>query len=302
MFRTLTVFLVFLNLVCVNISCSASTDPANTSEAAQATALLSQYHQVKAELANSVFGSPILLNSDIGDDYAKGVVYALLETPFAALGEALSQPAQWCDLAILHINIKTCIYHQNQVNFYVGRKYYQTPDQAYVLQYRFERLINNKRQLNIKLTAPKGPLGTFDYLINLQAIPIDEQHSFIRFEYRYRFGLIANLAMQSYLATLGRNKVGFTKIGIDENAEPIYIKGLQGVIERNVMRYIFAIQSVLEASNSLAENRRATQLAHWYAHIKKYPRQLVELTREEYLNNKQREIDNQIAMQKTSLP
>ena len=151
-------------------------------------------------------------------------------------------------------------------------------------------------RIQVKLNAPDGPLGTSDYLITLEATAIDAEHSFIRFEYRYRFGYIGKLAMQTYLATLGRNKVGFTVTGTDDNDEPIYIKGLQGVIERNVMRYIFAIESVLEAK------QRTSRFQHWYNHIEEHPRQLVELTREDYLDNKQRELSNQLDGQKAMRP
>jgi hypothetical protein len=285
--------------------CCAVTGPAKAENASAQTpppALVAKYHQLKDQLAHSVFGSPILLNSTTADNLARGEVYALLEAPFAALSETLSQPAQWCELAILHINIKTCLYRADQVQFFVGRKHYQTPDEAFALQYHFAQLANDNTYLNIKLNAPDGPLGTSDYLINLEAIPIDAQHSFIRFEYRYRFGFMANIAMQTYLNTLGRNKVGFTIIGTDKNADPIFIKGLQGVIERNVMRYIFAIQSVLEARKSAVEYRHTAQLVRWYAHIQEHPKQLVELAREEYMHNKQRERSNQLEMQKALPP
>ena len=111
---------------------------------------------------------------------------------------------------------------------------------------------------------------------------------------------MGKLAMQTYLATLGRHKVGFTVTGTDDNDEPIYIKGLQGVIERNVMRYIFAIQSVLETRQT--SEQRTARFQHWYTHIEKHPRQLVELTREDYLDNKQRELSNQLDRQKTMEP
>lgn len=276
-----------------------------TKKSAQATTspspLITKYHQLKDQLAQSVFESPIVLNSEIVNGRAQGEVYALLDAPFAAIKETLSQTGEWCELAILHVNIKTCTYGEDQLNFFVGRKYYQPPSQAYALQYHFKKITRNDHLLNISLTAPEGPLGTSNYLIQLEAIPIDAQHSFIHFEYRYQFGFAARIAMQTYLATLGRDKVGFTQIGTNENGEPIYIKGLQGVTERNVMRYIFAIESVLEARKSPPEYRHTAQLVRWYAHIQQYPKQLVDLTREEYMDNKQRERSNQLEEQKALL-
>jgi hypothetical protein len=264
--------------------------------------LVKKYKELELELSQSIFGEPIVLNSDVGEDYAQGEVYVLLNTPFLALDEMLSQPAQWCELAILHQNIKTCAYGKNEtgedfIQLFVGRKHYQEPSSAFSALYKFTLDEKDRFTLNVNLSAPKGPLGTYNYNINLEAISIDEQHSFVHFQYRYQYGFFADVAMSTYLATLGRNKVGFTVTGENENGEPIYIKGLQGVVERNVMRYIFAIQSVLEARESPEEFRQTAELMRWYAHISNHPKQLVGLTREEYLDNKKREIENQKEMQ-----
>lgn len=303
MMRSLTAFVICCTLASVaNAAATTTPTDAPSQTATTSSPLVDKFHQLKDQLAQSVFGSPILLNSETGKDHAQGEVYALLDAPFTAIEETLSQPAQWCELAILHVNIKTCTYHDDQLRFYVGRKYYQTPSQAYPLQYQFTKQSSDHHQLNIKLTAPKGPFNTSNYLIQLEAIPIDAQTSFIHFQYRYQFGLMARMAMQTYLATLGHDKVGFTQIGKDEDGEPIYIQGLQGVIERNVMRYIFAIESVLEARNSADEYRHTAQLVRWYAHIQNFPRQLVDLTREEYMDNKQRERSNQLEAQKALQP
>ncbi len=296
--RTYISFVVCFGLVGFTVPTSADT----SDTPAPLPPLVTQYQKLELELSTSIFGEPILLDSETGENYVKGEVYALLETPFESLNETLSQPAQWCELAILHQNIKTCTYGKNelgkdQLQLYVGRKYYQEPSDAHTLLYRFEKASNSNKHLNIKLIAPSGPLGTSNYLISFEAVPIDEQHSFIHFQYRYEFGLLADLAMGTYLATLGRNKVGFTITGTNADGEPIYIKGLQGVIERNVMRYIFAIQSVLDARKSAGEFRQKARLVRWFAHISNHPKQLMELTREEYLDIKKQEIANQLELQ-----
>ena len=257
-----------------------------------------QYQTLVKQLQQSVFGEPMILTSETGDHYAQGEVYVVLKTPFYKLDRMLSQPEKWCELAILHQNIKTCLYSKNeagkdQLQLYVGRKYYQEPSSAFPARYLFSVNETDPHTLNVNLSAPTGPLGTHDYQINLEAIAIDDHLSFVHFQYRYSYGFWADVAMKTYLATLGRKKVGFTVTGSDDNGEPIYIKGLKGVVERNVMRYIFAIQSVLEAGESPDESRQLEQLNRWYGHISKYPKQLVGLTREEYLDNKKREIKNQ---------
>jgi len=288
------------------LATTALAESINTSTASQAATtsaeLFDKYQQIKDQLANSIFGEPILLHSKTGSDYAQGEVYVLLASPFSALRSSLSQTSKWCELTILHVNIKTCTYQHNALQLYVGRKHYETPDQAFPLQYRFESPTNSKQQLHVKLTAPEGPFGTSDYLISLNAIPIDAQHSFVHFKYRYQFGFVAKMAMQTYLATLGSNKIGFTILGADENGEAIYVKGLQGVIERNVMRYIFAIQTLLENQTADGEDRYLAQLLRWHTYIQQHPRQLLELSNEEYVSNKQRERKNQRLAQEELQP
>ena len=271
--------------------CTAVDGPAPSSP------LIKKYSELKSKLTKNVFGEPIILNSNTGKNYVQGEVYVLLNTPFLELDTMLTQPEQWCELAILHQNIKTCVYDNNQIQLYVGRKHYQKPSSAFAARYQFTVDKKDPHSLNVKLSAAKGPFGTHDYLIRLEAVPIDEQHSFMHFTYRYKFGFMADFAMKAYLATLGRKKVGFTSTGKDKNGEPIYIKGLQGVVERNVMRYIFAIQSVLESRETPEEIRQTAQLTRWYAHISKHPKQLVGLTREEYFDYKKREIENQKELQ-----
>lgn len=265
--------------------------------------LIEQYHDLKDELANSVFGSPIVLRSETSEHHAEGQVFAVLNTPFSQVNDILSQPKHWCEVVILHINVKACTYKQldgkQKVTFYVGRQYYQSPSQAFPLEYRFETKEKTSTHLYVQLSSADGPFGTHDYLINLEAVPIDEQHSFIRFQYRYHFGLLARMAMSTYLATFGRHKVGFTlKGGVNISGEPAYVKGVQGVVERNTIRYIYAIQATLEASHYPEDKRQRQAFENWYTLISRHPRQLVDYTREEYFERKTREIKNQLALQR----
>ena len=266
--------------------------------------LIEHYQELQTELSQSVFGSPIVLRSDTSKHHAEGEVFAVLDTPIAELQALLSQPRHWCELAILHINVKTCTFRSKQnkekLTFYVGRQYYQEPSQAYPLEYHFEKLENSNHHLYVNLTSVDGPFGTHDYLISLEAVPIDEQHSFIRFQYRYHFGWLARVAMSTYLSTIARHKVGFTVIGTDIAGNPDYVKGMQGVVERNAIRYIYAIQAMLDTSKLPADERQQQGFARWYTLISRHPRQLVEYTQEEYFERKKEELKNQLVLQKDS--
>lgn len=272
-------------------------DPANGEDGGdESEELLQTYHRLEAQLKDSAFGLPLVLRSEVKKQRVSGKAYAVLATPFADLRRSFDSRAQWCALAILHVNIKACTYDRQHIKFYVGRKEYQPPGAAFELRYRFHSLTQAADQLHIQLKAAKGPFDTENYDIELQAVAIDAEHSFIYFRYQYDVGWIARAAMKTYLATLGRNKVGFTTLRHDEDGKPVYIRGIHGVIERNVMRYVLAIQAMLEAKTPQQRFER------WYTLTEHYPRQLVELSRKEYLDNKEHEYRNQLALQSELAP
>ena len=74
-------------------------------------------------------------------------------------------------------------------------------------------------------------------------MPLTDNTTFIHFKYTYHYGFLARVAISGYLATLGRKKVGFSVDSYDENNEPVYVKGMQGIVERNSMRYFIAIRA-----------------------------------------------------------
>ncbi|MCY1186091.1 hypothetical protein D9M73_269280 [compost metagenome] len=64
--------------------------------------------------------------------------------------------------------------------------------------------------------------------------------------------MAARVAMQGYLATIGRDKVGFSIVGNNARGQPIHVGGTRGVIERNTMRYYLAIEAYLSALSAPA--------------------------------------------------
>jgi hypothetical protein len=99
--------------------------------------------------------------------------------------------------------------------------------------------------------------------------------------------------MQGYLATVGRDKVGFTAIDGHAGGEPHFIGGTRGVVERNTMRYYIAIESYLGALSAPAPERREKSLRDWFASIERFPRQLHEMEQGEYLAMKRNEYSRQ---------
>jgi hypothetical protein len=107
--------------------------------------------------------------------------------------------------------------------------------------------------------------------------------------YSYSVNFTGRLALQTYLKTVGSNKVGFTTRGIRADGQSDYIGGVRGLVERNTMRYYLAIDSYLGAAGVAPAAQLEQRLQSWFTSVERYPRQLHEMDRAEYLEMKRAE-------------
>ncbi|MDH3669551.1 MAG: hypothetical protein OES46_00095 [Gammaproteobacteria bacterium] len=220
----------------------------------------------------------------------------------AELATILGEPAAWCGFMPLHLNVKACVSVANgsdrrEITLYLGRKHYQPPKKAKPLTLHFNSK-HTQDLLSVNLYSKKGPYGTFHYHIDLYAIPTTGGvYSELRVS--QRFGKVARRLGKLYLATLGRHKEGFTVSRYDRDGEPQYVRGIQGVVERNVVRYLLAIRVFLESQTLTGKEAFERRAELWFDETEAYKRQLHELPREEYLDNVRREYDNQVALQQS---
>jgi len=74
--------------------------------------LQNTYREIEALLNGGQFAIPMHLESLEERNALRGDVYGIIETPFMALRDALVVPANWCDIVLLHHNIKACTNRQ----------------------------------------------------------------------------------------------------------------------------------------------------------------------------------------------
>ena len=117
----------------------------------------------------------------------------------------------------------------------------------------------------------------------------------MHFTYAYSFGFAGRTAMKGYLATIGKDKVGFTVASNQPNDEVKYIQGVRAIVERNTMRYYLAIEAYVAGMNYPADKRLEKRLQLWYDGTEQYPRQLHEVGRDDYFAMKRKEIQRQNA-------
>jgi hypothetical protein len=270
---------------------------AEDADSAAASSLRGAYEELAPQFRDNAFGRPLHLDSREGESELKGDIHAVVEHPFARVKESLGRPEGWCDVLILQFNTKRCqameTGHLPLLVVNIGRKHDQPLDRTVRVEFPFRLMAATEEYFSVLLNAPTGPYGTRDYRIILEAIPLDAERTFLHLSYAYGFGLTAKLATRTYLATKGRSKAGFTIVDREEDGTPVYVGGVRGMIERNTMRYFLAIDSFLESLSAPVEARVDKRLNDWFAAIERYPRQLREMGREDYLEMKRREIRRQ---------
>lgn len=257
-------------------------------------------------IAESPFAEPIAVTSTLTEDLVEGAVHARLAYPFAQVAADLEELPVWCEITFLHLNIKSCVYRaegdpaEGSLMLYAGRKRYQEPQDAEMIDLSRRVTWTEEDRLRIELEGERGPYGTRDYAIAVQLAPHDDG-TLVKLEYSLRFGAFARFASRVYLATAGRERVGFTVVDYD-NDEPEFIRGLEGMIERNVMRFYLALEAWLDTRERPEQEQPMARLERWFDLTEEFPRQLRELDRETYLEQKLREYANQQELQQGPPP
>ena len=139
--------------------------------------------------------------------------------------------------------------------------------------------------LKVVLAAPTGPLGTRDYELTLEAMPIGGR-TFVALTYAFRPSAASRLATASYLATTGSGKAGFTIVGRGNGGRPEWIGG---IVERNAMRNFLALEAWLQTRDAPVADRFERRLECMAELTARYPLQLVEMPAAEYVEIKRRE-------------
>jgi len=263
--------------------------------------LLATYHSNAARLETSSFGLPLFLDSSERGDRVHVDVYGTFEYPFNSIASVLKVPANWCDIVALHPNVKACTYSKlsgdGVLTFYIGKKEYQPPEDSRPVVYHYRNVVEQKGYLDIILRADEGPFGTKDHTMRFEALSLKGGKTFVHVSYEYSDSVALRLAGKAYFATLGRSKVGFTVTGTDGNDKPVYIGGPRGAVERNAVRYYFAIQSFMIALHSPEKSLLSMRTGRWYDLTARYRQQLFDLDRQEYLAFKVTEHKNQVLLQ-----
>ena len=260
-----------------------------------------RYAELGSELRNNQYDRPLYMESRETGDTLKGDIHAVVNHSFDKFSTALDSPDHWCDVLLLHLNIKYCQATDDgsgtTLSVNLGKKVEQPLSHTYQLDFSYDSARSTPDYFRINLAADSGPVGTHDYHIVLEAIPVSGGKTFMHLTYSYGFGLTSRLATKTYLSTMARDKVGFTVTGKGEDGNTEYVDGVRGVIERNTMRYYLAIDAYLGGLSASPSRRFEKSLQLVVDATEEYPQQLHEVDRSTYLQMKRQEHKRQQQLQ-----
>jgi hypothetical protein len=281
-----------------------STDQdATTSERVAAEALRNQYAALRPLLERSPFQRPLHLESAAVYDSVRGDIFALVDRPLAIITGSLTNPANWCDVLLLHPNVKFCRTDSHGeravLRVAMATKRDQSLENAHAVEFNYSVAAPLADYTAAELIAARGPFGTRDYRIALQAVAVENGQTFLHLQYSFGHGFQARFAMGFYLATAGSDKVGFTMVtpSADRPSQPV--RGIRGAVERNVMRYYLAVDAHVAALAAPEPERFERSLELWFDATEAYAAQLHEMDRDTYLAMKRREHQRQQTLNRT---
>lgn len=244
-------------------------------------------------------GQTIYIRSETSDGHLRADVYSIVHYSLAELSRVLTRPQNWCEFLTLHLNVKSCTYRLDPdpvLIVYAGRKFYQPPEDATRMDYRFRVIEQSSWRLVLLLAAAEGQLSTSDYRFRIEAETMNPDDVLLHFLLSYRRSVASRMATRAYLTTLGRDKVGFSKRP-GSTGKRDYVKGVRGIIERNAMRYFLALTVYMNTMDEKSPQTEAMRSRAWFDLTERYHRQLHELDRTEYLIAKKQEFENQKILQ-----
>ena len=289
----------------------ASWSAASAAPEATGDDLPARFEQARRQGAAQLGRRPVYLQSTESPERLEGEVLALIEHPAPEVRAALAQASAWCDILILHLNVKYCRVARSGVDVAsgdmlevgLGRKFDEPLSKAHWLQFKFRALPPlgeaPSRPPRVELHAAQGPLDTQDIRITVQTAAVPGGRTLLQLRYAYAQGPAARWALQLYLATVGRHKVGFTvqadrpEAGPEASGRGQPVVGVRGLLERNTVRYYLAVDAYLDALTLPPEQQLERRLQDWFTATERHPAQLHELDWETYVQMKRQEVRRQ---------
>jgi hypothetical protein len=227
-----------------------------------------------------------------------GEIRGIVDHPFRESAAILTQPASWCEFISLTPNVKACTFQQDGpavvLTLYLGWRGYRTPEESTAQPYRFLVREYQPEYAALSLRAAEGLLGTRAHRFDVEAADVSGKTVFV-LRCSYEPSALSRMVTTVFLATLGRNRIGFSRVESGDQLD--YVRGIQGMIERNAMRYYLALKAFLDTYALPSRDRFEARISAAFDLTDAYPAQLRMMEKREYLDIKRRERLNQLRLQ-----
>jgi len=265
--------------------------------------LIDKYHKIEKELEKSSLTIPFYVESSVSKNASHVDIYGTIKYPFDIVENELQLPTNWRDIVLLHSTVRPCTYKKGNdtwlLTLYNVKKFQDPLKDAYQMNFEYRVIAQQPGFFAISLAAREGPFRTKDHQFGLEAISLDQARTFIHLRYSYSYSRLGYFLMKSYFSIFGGGRIGFSVIGTDSDGNPVYVGGLRGAIEGNVLRYYLTILAYMDTLKIPVEQRLEKRMSQWYDLTARYKRQLFEMGREEYLTYKRQDQESQQILQGT---
>lgn len=260
--------------------------------------LLDKYHEVEKELQKNSSTVPFHIESSANKNATRVDVYGTVKYPFEIVQNEFLDPANWCDIVLPHLDVRACTYKKvnntSVLDIYNVNKFSETLDDAYQMKFVYHVSAVQPVYFHIALTADEGPFHTKDHQFRLEAIPLKNNMTFIHLRYSFSYSALGYYLMKIF----GGSKIGFSITGTDSAGNPVYVGGLRGSAERDVVCYYLAMRAYLDTLKAPPDQRFDRRINRWYDLSARFKKQLFgELKKEEYLKYKSQDRESQQELQ-----
>jgi hypothetical protein len=263
--------------------------------------LIDKYHKIEKELEKSSLTIPFYLESSVSKKASHVDIYGTIKYPSDIVKNELQLPTNWCDIVLLHSTVRACTYKKGNdtwlLTLYNVKKFQDPLKDAYQMNFEYRVIAQQIGFFAISLAAREGIFSTKDHQFGLEAIPLDQDRTFIHLRYSYSYSRLGYFLMKIYISILGGGRIGFSVIGTDSDGNPVYVGGLRGAIEGKVLRYYLTILAYMDTLKIPVEQRLEKRMSQWYDLTARYKRQLFEMEKEEYLTYKRQDQESQLILQ-----
>ncbi len=263
--------------------------------------LIDKYHKIEKELEKSSSAIPFYLESSMSQNVSHVDIYGAIKYPFDIVENGLQLPTNWCDIVLLHTEVRACTYKKVDdtwlLTLYTVKKFQDPLEDAYQMKFEYHVIAEQLGFFAISLSAPEGPFSTKDHQIGLEVLPLDKGRTFIHLRYSFRYSPLGYFLMKTYFSIFGGGRIGFSVIDTDREGNPVYVGGLRGAIESDVVRYYLAILAYVDTLKIPIEQRFEKRMSQWYDLTARYKRQLFKMEKEKYLTYKRQDQESQLILQ-----